>query len=388
MKRLRHKIRKNVIDESEEIIEDLGSNNLENRIVKDNKKKIYLGYYQRLIIMLLLLLVLLGVSSILFINSLNNISKKEVNYSESGNLDYKVYLKENNFYDDDYLNSGMAYVANIIKSIDVDFNYIFKIDKDISANFYYDVVGKLVIMDSSEENTFFTKEYTLLDTENEGIKNGSRFDINRTITIDYDYYNKLAQDFKDAYGVDTVSNLIVTLRVNKLSDSNYKDFNTEKNISLKIPLTTKAVNIKMEPVEVVNNKQVLNENEIKINNNLYFGLAIVLFLISLVMIYRIIRHLTLLMPRKSLYQRKLNKILRCYDRLIANVRTLPDFSKYQVIKVEDFYELVDIRDNLKQPIMYFNVKDGEKCYFYIESYKKFYLFTLKAVDLEKKDEKN
>ncbi len=354
---------------------------------EDSKKGFYVSYYTRIILMIGIFVLLL-VGGVVFVNlSVRNVAAKEMNYSEKGSVDYRVYLKENDFYEDEFLLPGMSYIASLIKNIEIDYNYIFQIDQSLSSNFYYDVVGKLVISDASEENVFFTKEYILLEEQTDKLNQGTRMDINKTVTIDYDYYNKLAQKFKETYGVDTVSNLTVSLRVNKLGENNYKGFNGEKDISLKIPLTQKAVNINMKPVDLVNNTQVLSEKSIKIENNMMFVLAILLLIISLGVLVKIVHYFSMLIPKKTKFQMKVNKILRTYDRLIANVRTLPNFNDYDVRKVESFGELVDIRDNLKLPIMFYNVKEGEKCYFYIETENKLYLLTLKAVDFEKKQEK-
>lgn len=352
-----------------------------------SKKDFYLSYYTRIILMIVVFILLLAGGMLLVNQSVENIAAKKMNYSEKGNVDYRVYLKENDFYEDEFLLPGMSYIASIIKNIEIDYNYIFQIDKKLSTNFYYDIVGKLVISDASEENVFFTKEYNLLEEQTDKLNKGTRIDINKTVTIDYDYYNELAQKFKGTYGVDTVSSLTVSLRVNKLGENNYKGFNEEKDISLKIPLTQKAVNINMKPVDLVNSTQVLSEESVKIENTMMFVVAILLLILSVGVLVKIIQYFSMLIPKKTKFQMKVNKLLRTYDRLIANVQTLPDFNDYDIRKVDSFGELVDIRDNLKLPIMFYNVKEGEKCYFYIENENKLYLLTLKAVDFEEKQEK-
>lgn len=346
--------------------------------------KIHIGYYTRLIIMILFIIFLSIVANIFLKKSIITENAKEINYCEVGNVDYRVYLKENDFYEEDFLLPGMSYIASIIKNITIDYSYSFTIDKKTSANFYYDIVGTLVITDSSEKNIFFTKNYNLLDSQIEKIENDNRIDINKTINIDYDYYNKLAQNFKNAYGVDTISNLTITMKLKKLGENSIKNFEEDKAISLKIPLTQKALNINIQPVDLKNNNQVISKSKIIISNKGMFIFSVALFLIILYLIIKIVKYILLLLPKKTKFQLKVNKILRTYDRLIANVKTLPNFNDYEIVKIDNFNELVDIRDNLKVPIMYFNVNDGEKCYFYIEYFKKLYLLTLKAVDMEDK----
>ena len=40
-----------------------------------------------------------------------------IGYREGGNIDYNVFLKENDFYDEDHLGKGQSYVASLIEKI-------------------------------------------------------------------------------------------------------------------------------------------------------------------------------------------------------------------------------------------------------------------------------
>ena len=80
-------------------------------------------------------------------------------------------------------------------------------------------------------------------------------------------------------------------------------------------------------------------------------------------------------------------MMRQYDRLIVEHFTCPDLQKFNVIKIKDFNELLDMRDNLKTPILYYNVQKHLKSYFYIQNYKDLYLLVIKDVDLENEKKK-
>ena len=69
---------------------------------------------------------------------------------------------------------------------------------------------------------------------------------------------------------------------------------------------------------------------------------------------------------------------------IVEVNTLPTFSEYEVYKVTEFKELVDLHKNLNLPIMYYNVTSHVKCHLYVKNNSELYLLTIKAVDLENK----
>ena len=58
-----------------------------------------------------------------------------------------------------------------------------------------------------------------------------------------------------------------------------------------------------------------------------------------------------------------------------------DMTKYNIIEVKKFTELLDVRDNLKVPILYFNIIKNEKLIFYIKDNNDIYLLNIKNIDL-------
>ena len=87
---------------------------------------------------------------------------------------------------------------------------------------------------------------------------------------------------------------------------------------------------------------------------------------------------------KTDYDKFISKILKEYDRLVAETKSLPLFDKYNIMEINGFNELLDVRDNLKLPIMYYNVTMHQKAYFYIVYGKNLYLYTVKSSDFSEK----
>lgn len=85
--------------------------------------------------------------------------------------------------------------------------------------------------------------------------------------------------------------------------------------------------------------------------------------------------------KKSAYDKYISKLLNEYDRLIVETTTCPIINGDNVIVIDKFQELLDVRDNLKLPIMYYIVNKHQKCCFYILHENKIYLNIVKAVDL-------
>ena len=310
-----------------------------------------------------------------------------INYSERGVLDYKINLKPNKYYDTDVLTKGMnvtTYIASLIDSIDAIYNYNFNIDDDVNMDFSYDVIAKLRITDETEENLFLEKEYPLLKDKSVRIDNSRNATISETVRIDYDYYNAIATGFKSTYGVNSKSNLVILLMIHKSNeDATTTILNGSSVQQLKIPLSERAINIKLDYTNIDNQSLVVKEEGMTINNNIKLGAGCLSLLISILIALKIVKWFEKLTVKPNSFDKFVNKILKTYDRLIVESRNAINFDDYQIIKVDRFEELLDVRDNLKLPINYYIVTPHQKAIFYIVS-TNVYTYTVKEVDLSNK----
>ena len=163
------------------------TNHKKNIVDKHHKSnilnKLYLGFNARMFMLVLAFIVFFGLGIIFLINSLNFYEQKSIEYSEKSNLNYKVYLKENEFYEEPYLGEDMIYVASLIDNINAEFNYNFISSEKLDLDFKYKIVGKLTIGDAKNENTYFKKEYLLKEQKHASINNDIAITINEKINI-------------------------------------------------------------------------------------------------------------------------------------------------------------------------------------------------------------
>lgn len=339
------------------------------------KKKRKLKKNVKIILYLILFLsfVILGVNLIL--NSFNIQDEKSINYKEQSNLDYKVFLKKNDFYENDYLGKDMLYIANLIDNIKINLNYNFDIDENSNIDFVYDVIGKIVIADETGKNSYFEKSYVLQKEKTLKMTDNNHFNINDNIDIDYNYYNNLANDFKMSYGLNPSSNLIVYFRISKKDSNNSENviLNSSSLMSVTIPLSEKSVNIKMDYKDIDETSKLISKSDILLENIISFVIGIVLIVVSLVFMIKFMRLLNLSGKKKSVYEKYINKLLREYDRLIVETSTGPIIDNKEIINIDKFEELLDVRDNLKLPIMHYTIEENEECYFYINYENSIYL---------------
>ena len=290
----------------------------------------------------------------------------------------------------------MSYVSSLIKNINIDFGYNFYIDKNIDCDFTYKIIANLVISDSNSGSNFFNKEYVLSKDKVVSIKSDNKYNLLENIVVDYgmyndlankfkSYYNELANSFKNTYGVNSDSKLIVSMKINKksnLDEVGSSIVNTDSLMLLSIPLSEKAINIKIDNKEINNVGTVIEKSNFLIDNVTYLVVGFVLLVLSVYLVLKICRMLAYLSVSKSKYDKYIDKLLRDYDRLIVETTSFPKLGDLNVFKISKFSELLDVRDNIKLPIMYFNVSSHNKCYFYIKNNNDIYLLAIKAVDME------
>ena len=347
------------------------------------KRGIYLGYYSRLIFNVILFLSLV-VTSYIFINKSIVIQEaKNVSYEEHGNTDYKVFLKDNIYYEDKYLDKNMSYIANLIDYISVDYNYKFKADTLFDGEYSYKIRADLEILNAENKTLFFTKKYDLIKEKTFTIENQNEYNIVENIKIDYDHYNSLANGFKSSYGVDTESNLIIYLDIYRNIDQNSinnPNINGNGTIKLTIPLSEKAINIKMDSMEINNKNVITSLDDYYLEDIKYLIIGIISLIISLYLFIKIVKRLSRLSISPTDYDKTLKKILNQYDRLIVTTSSMPNLEKNNIIKLKEFVELLDAKDNLHKPIFFIEVTPHQKAYFFIQDDDKIILFTLKNID--------
>ena len=338
---------------------------------------------KRIIFDIVLFVVLLALGIILLYKSLGFESEKIVKYSEKSNLNYKVYLQENDFYEEEYLDKDMIYVASLIDRVLVDFDYNFESEDKENIDFTYSIVAKLSITNPTGTKSYFDKSYTLLNEKTINMVNATGQSIKEQISLDYPYYNSLANSFKTQYGVDVDSKITLYMLINKKNteESNFI-LDSSSVMNLVIPLSERSVDISLDYKDIDETSNIIKKQTMSIKDIIPFVLSGVFVILALIMMIKAMRNANSLRTKKSAYDKFVAKILKEYDRLIAESSTLLSFEGKEMINIGKFTELLDIHDNLQLPIMYYEEKEHELSYFYISHENVVYLFKVDVNNFE------
>ena len=315
----------------------------------------------------------------------------KLHYSERSNIDYKVYLKPNDYYNEKYLGKNKKYVASLIDNINTDFDYTFKSDDKLDLNYSYYVVAKVEVNDGQNKN-IYTKEEIIKpkqtpDATNQTIK------IHENVVVDYDKYNKIASSFIDQYKLTANAKLTVSLMIDiEGKHSKFDNKLTNKEVvSYKIPLTEKTVDVEMDYKLSNDADQVIQHKQAFVNNKFLLTFIIVLMVVDVLAIIYVVYWVIVNRDNETKYIKKLEKIKRDYSRYISETiitERVEDMMLTRSLRIEvikKFEDLLDIRDSLNKPILFHEERPNEEAVFYILTDRIGYLYIMRADDF--KDEK-
>lgn len=301
-----------------------------------------------------------------------NYDEHIVNYKEDSKIDYKVYLKPNDFFAEEFLPQGMSYVTSLIDFLRLDFNYNLDLDKEVSGNYSYYIKGTVTANRENSDSKFYAKDYILKDVKTESYTDKKNINIKDSIDVDYDIYNNVLTSFRDEYGVQMDGNLKVSLIV----ENNVKDSVSGESTSLKnetdidIPLTTLTVEVPIESNDKTDSG-VLLSSKIEKEGMIYIigrVLAVICYATSFISLLYFIYLTYLGFKLENAYVKKLKKILKVYDGIIVNVKKKPKMDNTKVIWVSSFEELIDAHGEVRNPINYVSLRDGALFLLVSESY--------------------
>ena len=329
-------------------------------------------------------------------------SKKDyINYTESSDVNYKVYLKQNEFFDKNYAEEEKQYIASLIDYINTTFKYNIQVEKkNVDFNYSYYIDAEVNVKERNGTRSLYNFKETILDTKNGSSHGSSKIGITESVSVDYNHYNEIIKKFISTYKLDDiVSTLTINMHVSTAStcDDFDSDNNTESVVSLVIPLTTKTMAID------ITNDLADNEYKFVVCNKpavvvVYLILSLVFLGITVFLCVKLSEYIAKTRSINALYDRELKKILSNYHSYIQKVQNkidlkkglgLDNFKECQIFKLETFTDMLEIRDNINAPILMACDENNTSTYFLIldVSNKAIYVYSIRIKDIKRKIKK-
>ncbi len=304
-----------------------------------------------------------------------------IEYTENGNVNYMVQLKENGFYDEEWLGENQAYVASLIKNVLLDMEYEMNMGDNVDFSYKYSVNANLKVVDNDTKKDILNKPYVIKEESIYTKTNTNNLKIFEQVSIDYGFYNDLNNQFIDKLELnDTTSNLVVTMKVEAIGSSERFENDAENvsTVSLNIPLTNRTVNINMTSSITSNGSKILT-NEKDLNQNLFKGFAFTMGGIDTLLLVCFIFFVYLTRNEDINYSIKVKRLYNNYRSYIQKLTNVFDEDGYQVLLLSSFTDMLTIRDTIQSPILMCENEDQTMTRFFVPTNTKMlYVYEIKV----------
>lgn len=317
-------------------------------------------------ILYIIIMIFFFVASYLFIDrGIYTKTKTLVKYQEKSNVGYRVYLFQNDKFDDEYLESGGRYISELVDYMNFTFKYNSIFNKNISG--YYSYRVDTTIIGYKDDDILWKKEDVLLN-DNVVVLNeiNKKINISEDVKIDYKKYKEEFDDFNEEYNLSLSGYLLVEFKINTNFSFNHLDRETadEKIIKAIIPLDLDTFKVNIEsPYDGVGSYDEFTDR-LYVN---YLLLIIGLFCLSvgISLLVVVIKLMIIVSRRQSNYLKELKNIKSKYGDIIIDIDKFYNKKKYNLIYVQSFNELLDVYNKLSIPISFKEIKKNYESIFLI-----------------------
>jgi len=258
-------------------------------------------------------------------------------YTEIGEYDYTVYLKNNTLYEKPFLKPGEGVIfKRLVKSVNASFTYTFSCNRSsiITGNY------KLIAILSTD---LWSKEYTLQASTAFSSEDPSKeFSFHIEFPINFSRFEKILQEINSETGVVARDPRIIYRCIINIEAGKIKDvFTPELNVTLSGEILN-IENLYNQRDGVVKELKVIQREDIKASRKQMLALDILLIII--------ISLLSILSEGISTEDQIFRMIKKKCGDLLVGVKELPAPEKE--IKLNSLEDLVKVSDVLGKPIFY------------------------------------
>ena len=290
-------------------------------------------------------------------------------YNISRNVNYKVNLVQNDFFETETLEMNKTYISSLVDKINMDFTYSLSGNKKAKTKYLYQVVAvstvKYASVNSDKEEPIWSKQYVIIPPK-EAQAEGANFSIKENFDVDFATYNAEVKNFKEQLRLPVVADLQVKLIVRSDMDvPNVEQTVVESSImNLKMNLAEDIFTVEKQ-FENADTKSVFKTTETnKEINKPVIIVGAILVIIAIMIILDSIRK-SIKFSKKSDYAIALNRILKNYGDIVAEIVSPVEIDNLNVIEVKNFDQLLDIEEEIRMPILFYETIPNEQGEFII-----------------------
>lgn len=292
----------------------------------------------------------------------------------SAAIDYRVFLKPNDFTGKTELGMDQVYLRDFTDFIQADFRYEFKVPQADAIQYRYQLDAIVRVHDASNPDLILlTREISLLP-ETVGEISGSNLILTDRIDLDLQEFESLIAGYQSQSSQPATFDLLVVMSVRTVAALPFGHFTSTGSPALRIPLgqsqftLTRSLPEQLPLIQLlpVTYRLVLSELPFAV----YPAMAGACFLLLVLLLS------TTRSRRKNRYDRRLRRLLRIARSqlmIIGDKAWEPEWC----VNAADFRSMVRTARKLKHPIFCYidNVSPTRAAYFYIYYGENNYCFT-------------
>ncbi len=291
----------------------------------------------------------------------NNIQKV---YETHKKIDYEVYLKPNDFYENQILESKGCYAAKSIDFLKINFEHqIIGVD-NMDMEYKYKITNRLfatAVNGENVDNTIWERDYFVFESDIKN-KNIGQNIITEDFDINYDFYRNLVNSYEEQYGIQV--NAVLKVRLDVFYNiKSEKEKCLEDYIEFDIPVT----DLVLEPQENYEENSLKNiiiqKDKYKIAKNVCFILGSIMILGD-VILYAV-KIYKFKLGSENKYEKKIRKILKYYKDDIVIINNELNLSEYKVLKIANFEDMINLAEQNQTNVIYYEAVKNEVSYMYV-----------------------
>lgn len=305
-----------------------------------------------------------------------------MSYTSKGNLNYRVYLKPNQFISAPYLEAGEAYILDLIDHVQITSLYNFSSTAKTNVTGTNKLVARLKVYykestDTNNNPEVLKKERTL-DQKVMSFNENAYSSVN-AYNLNLGEYLTILKEFQEQVKIAVDGYLEVSAETDFSGTVGGASYNNSYANVLKIPLSESVIKIEQESSEDETSK--VFESDLVKTNKVVMAFIIIANVVVFAIICVLLRQL-FMFTNKTEYERVLGKLLRTYDDIIVNTTSILDVSRYKLIEIEEFKEILNLSRELLLPIMNYEVEKGKETWFYVVRDDILYRYVVSSEKLE------
>ena len=294
-----------------------------------------------------------------------------VNYTEKSDIDYRVQLSPNEFYEEEWIAEDKAYVTSLIENIMATFRYDVKTDSlsGMAYDYAYGVDATLRISDKYTGAVIYEPVTVLVPMQSHTQTGGQNLSITQPVLVDYDAYNDTAVKFLQTYGLKDVTCMLeLTLHVSVTGSCEESTGENQDTYftTLHFPLAVdKAEPVVTSSLSNGQNKTMACTSDV--NKNVFFVLSIVFGALDVIgaAVFFIFTYAS--RNHDINYGIKVKRLVASYRSFIQEISAPFHTEGYQIVYIKTFNEMLEVRDTIGAPLLMYANEDGTATSFVVPS---------------------